>query len=122
MNELRAGFSLDGYYKYDRNRLGVFMKENSGHKYFIYNLELKLEVVDEQFEVARISVKRAIERLPQHKIAFASSETLPFTNSTLCGRKSVSTRMLNESGELKMDSKKFRRSPSPSDSSGIITP
>ena len=49
----------------DGNRLGVFMKENSGQKYFIYNLGLKLEVVDEQFEVARISVKRAIERLPQ---------------------------------------------------------
>lgn len=66
MNELRTGFSLDGYYMYDDgNRLGVFMKENSGQKYFIYNLELKLEVVDEQFEVARISVKRAIERLPQ---------------------------------------------------------
>ena len=64
MNELRAGFSLDGYYKYDENRLGVFMKENSGHKYLIYNLELKLEVDDEKFEVTRISVKRAIEKLP----------------------------------------------------------
>ena len=37
------------------------MKENSGTKYLIYNLELRLEVVvDEQFEVARISMKRAI--------------------------------------------------------------
>ena len=42
MNELRADFSLDGYYKYDGNRLGVFMKENGGHKYVIHNLELEV--------------------------------------------------------------------------------
>ncbi len=35
MNDLRAGFSLDGYYMYDDgNSIGVFMKENSGHKFF----------------------------------------------------------------------------------------
>ena len=54
----------------------------------------------------------------QHKIRV----TLSFTNSTLWVRKDVSTRMLNDSGELNMDSRKFLNSESPSDSSGIGTP
>ena len=59
------------------------------------------------------------QRNVQHKIA--SRVTLPFTTSTLV-RKTVSTRMLNDSGELNMDSGKFLNSESPSDSSGIGTP
>ena len=64
MNELHKGFVLDGYYEYE-DGLGVFLKEESGEDYLIFKLERKVEVIDNEFEEERTTIKAIISKLPQ---------------------------------------------------------
>ena len=72
MNELHKGFVLDGYYEYD-DGLGVFLKEESGEDYLIFKLERKVEIIDNEFEEERTTVKAIIAKFASGNFELDSS-------------------------------------------------